>query len=123
MAFVDDARPHLAALPADSVDAIILEFLLERGIGRRNAQSWRKIDERLRQRGFRVRKQHFQHGLLAASREGTLFIGSTNRGYFLVQDRQDAAAMQRWYRERIAVEQSHLDQLNMLVAESFADER
>jgi hypothetical protein len=119
MPFVNDAEALLGRLPADSVDAIILEFLLERGVGRRNAQSWRRIDERVRQRGFRISKQQFQHGLLAASRAGSLFIGSTNRGYFLIENRDDAVAMQGWYLERIAVEQKHLNQLNRLIAECF----
>ncbi|MPY86731.1 MAG: hypothetical protein GEU99_02280 [Luteitalea sp.] len=122
MPFLDDAAMYFAGLPPDSVDAVILEFLLQHGIGRQNAQPWPSIKEHLRQRGYPIRKQAFQHGLLRASREGSLFIGATNQGYFLIQNREDAGAMENWYRQRIAVEQAHLDRLSELIAEAFGDE-
>lgn len=122
MPFLDAAAAQLNALHPDSAEARILTFLMEHGVGRINAQSWPAISAHLKELGISIRKQRFQHGLLRSSREGSLFIASTNQGYFLIQDRHDAEAMQAWYRQRIEVEQRHLDRLNDLIEEHFEGE-
>lgn len=123
MPFLDTARVHVQRLPAGSVERRILEFLLENGVGRHNAQTWPTIDHHLRRHGHTVRQQTFQQGLLKQSREASVFIGSNDhgvgQGYFLIQDREDAEVMRRWYLRRIQVEQGHLDHLDRLIHEHF----
>jgi hypothetical protein len=51
--------------------------------------------------------------------EKEIFIGSNDhglgRGYFLIQDKDDAEIMRQWYQHRIQVEQEHLIQLEALI--------
>lgn len=98
---------------------MILEFLIKNATGRHNAQPWSALEAHLTHHGVTIRQQTFQQGLLKRSREGQLFIGSNDhgvgRGYFLIQDKEDAEVMRQWYLRRIQVEQGHLNQLVALI--------
>jgi hypothetical protein len=65
----------------------------------------------------------FSKGLLKKTREGSIYIASNDhgdgRGYFLIQDGEDAEVMQRWYLRRIQVEREHLAQLDQLITQHF----
>lgn len=123
MPFLEAAKTHVQTLAAGSVERCILEYLLANAVGRHSAVTWPTIEDHLRQRGRSVRQQSFQQGLLKQSREGSVYIGSNDhgpgRGYFLIQDREDAEIMRQWYLRRIQVEQKHLDQLEKLIREEF----
>ena len=123
MPFLEAAKTHVQTLPASSVERCILEFLLANAVGRHCAVTWPTIEAHLKRRGHSVRQQTFQQGLLKQSREGSVYIGSNDhgegRGYFLIQDREDAEVIRRWYLRRIQVEQGHLDQLERLIHEEF----
>jgi hypothetical protein len=122
MAFLNDAKGIAPKLPVGSIERLIMDFLLQHGVGRQNAQPWSAIEDYLRQHGHSVRQQAFQQGLLKQSREGTVFIGSSDhgvRGYFLIRDKDDAEIIRQWYERRIAVEQGHLTQLKRLMQEEF----
>ena len=64
-----------------------------------------------------------KQGLLKQSRTGEVFIGSNDhepcKGYFLIQDKEDAEVMKRWYEKRIGIEQGHLDHLKRLILSSW----
>jgi hypothetical protein len=124
MSLVNEAKLYVQNLPVGGAERLILEFLLQNGIGRHNAQTWATLDKHLRQNGHHIRQQAFQQGLLKRSRESSVFIGSNDhgegRGYFLIQDREDAELMRQWYCRRIQVEQEHLDQLDRLIQKHFA---
>jgi hypothetical protein len=123
MPFLDEAKLHVQKLPVGSVERCILAFLLANAVGRHNAVTWPTIEKHLQRHGHSIRQQTFQQGLLKQSREGSVFIGSNDhgegRGYFLIQDREDAEVMRVWYLRRIQVEQGHLDQLDHLIALHF----
>jgi hypothetical protein len=123
MPFLSAVQSHVQTLPPGSTDRLILEFLLENAVGRRNAQPWSALDTCLKRHGVSIRQQTFQQGLLKKSREGQLFIGSNDhgvgRGYFLIQDREDAEVIRQWYLRRIQVEQGHLDQLEALIQQQW----
>jgi hypothetical protein len=123
MPFLDAAKTHVQTLSVGSVERRILEFLLANSVGRQNAVTWPTIEKYLRNHGHSIRQQSFQQGLLKQSREGSVFIGSNDhgegRGYFLIQDREDAEVMRSWYLRRIQVEQGHLNQLEKLMHEHF----
>jgi predicted RNA-binding protein YlxR (DUF448 family) len=123
MPFLSAAQSHVQTLAPASADRLILEFLLANAVGRHNAQPWSALDTYLRRHGVSIRQQTFQQGLLKKSREGELFIGSNDhgvgRGYFLIQDREDAEIIRQWYLRRIQVEQGHLDQLEALIQQQW----
>lgn len=91
----------------------ILSFLTINGVGRANAKSWKKINAHLRSLPTPIVmvKQDFQHGLLAHSRAHNYFIGSSNKGFFIIDDVQDARTSAAYYRSRIQSETMHLSQL------------
>lgn len=123
MPFLSAAQGHVQKLQPGSTDRLILEFLLQNAVGRQNAQPWSALDTHLRQHGVSIRQQSFQQGLLKKSREGQLFIGSNDhgvgKGYFLIQDREDAEIIRQWYLRRIQVEQGHLTQLEILIQQQW----
>jgi hypothetical protein len=123
MPFIHDAKNYAQTLTPGSTERLILDYLLENGVGRHNAQPWSAIETHLEKRGKTIRQQTFQQGLLKKSRECSLFIGSNDhgegRGYFLIQDREDAEIIRNWYQRRIQVEQEHLDHLDKLITQQF----
>ena len=123
MAFVDTAKQHVNNLPQGSAERLILEFLIENGVGHLNAQPWSAIESHLKTNGISIRQQTFQQGLLKRSRAGDLFIGSNDhepgRGYFLIVDKQDAQVMRDWYTRRIQVETEHLRHLDQLISQEW----
>jgi hypothetical protein len=123
MPFLNSIQTHVQTLQMGSAERLILEFLLQNAVGRHNAQPWSALDTHLRHHGVNIRQQTFQQGLLKKSREGEMFIGSNDhgvgRGYFLIQDREDAEIIRQWYLRRIQVEQGHLDQLKTLIQQQW----
>ncbi len=119
MPFLQDVQQSVAHFPQGSPERLILEYLLQHGVGRANAQPWAEIQAHLHQHGFDWRLQKFQQGLLKASREGDMYIGSNDhlpyRGYFIIADREDAELMAEWYQRRIATEQARLNHLTQLM--------
>jgi predicted RNA-binding protein YlxR (DUF448 family) len=123
MPFLSAAQSHVQTLQPGSADRLILEFLLQNAVGRHNAQPWSAVDTHLNNHGVSIRQQTFQQGLLKKSREGEVFIGSNDhgigRGYFIIQEREDAEIIRQWYLRRIQVEQGHLDQLEVLIQQQW----
>jgi len=123
MPFLNAAQIYIQQLPAGSADRLIMEFLLQNAVGRHNSQPWSALDAHLQRHDIQIRQQTFQQGLLKRSREGEVFIGSNDhgigRGYFLIQDREDAEVMRQWYLRRIQIEQGHLDQLQALINQQW----
>lgn len=123
MPFLDAIRQDVVHYPEGSPERLILEYLLEHGVGRAHAQPWEAIRDHLERHGFDWRLQTFQQGLLKASREGDMYIGSNDhlpfRGYFIIAEREDAELMAEWYRRRIRREQAHLDSLYGLIAQQW----
>jgi len=123
MPFVDAIRQSLSHYPVGTPERIILDFLLENGVGRANAQPWAAIEAELMRHGFDWRIQKFQQGLLKTSREGDMYIGSNDRlpyrGYFIISEPGDANLMAEWYRKRMATEQARLDNLTGLINQQW----
>jgi len=123
MAFLSSVQQWIAKYVPGSPERIILEFLQRNGAGRQNAQPWAAIEAELSRHGYDWRLQTFQQGLLKQSREAELYIGSNDhgefRGYFLIADQEDAELMANWYRRRIAVEQTRLDNLEALIQQEW----
>jgi hypothetical protein len=123
MPFLSEAQKYVQTLQPGSAERLILEFLLQNAVGRYNSQPWPALEKYLRRHQVSIRQQTFQQGLLKKSREGPVFIGSndhgTGRGYFLIQDKEDAEVMRQWYVRRIQVEQGHLNQLEALIKQQW----
>jgi hypothetical protein len=123
MPFLQSIQQRVATYPPGSPERLILDFLLQNGVGRAHAQPWEAIQDHLRQHGFNWRVQTFQQGLLKESREGDMYIGSNDhlpyRGYFIIAEREDAHLMSEWYERRIAKEREHLDRLTQLTNQQW----
>ena len=123
MPFLSSVQESVIHYTEGTPERIILDYLLAHGVGRANAQPWSAIEAELSRYGFEWRLQTFQQGLLKASREGDMYIGSNDhgeyRGYFIIADRKDAELMADWYKRRISVEQSRLDNLTNLMQLEF----
>jgi len=119
MPFIAEIETWIRAYPSGSPERIILEFLRENAVGRSNAHPWSLIQAELKRHGYEWRLQDFQQGVLKASREGDLYIGSNDhgefRGYFLIADREDAELMANWYQKRMETERKRLENLQALM--------
>lgn len=126
MAFVESARQRVEELQ-DAEDGgllkerKILELMLEHCVGRANAKTWPELEAILRRNGVEVSQNSFQQQ--HTCRQGDIFIGSNDRqpyrGYFLIQDLQDAELMRSWYENRMASTQANMDNLDRLIDEAF----
>jgi hypothetical protein len=120
MKFVNEAARLAPTLPPTSAIRIALEYLLANGRGRSRAQPWRNIQAHLRANGILMSQQAFQQSVLKETRSNNIFIGSNDhgksRGYFLIEDDQDAQIMRDWYDRRIRKEQANLNHLDALMA-------
>jgi hypothetical protein len=114
MPFTDAAREAVATLPAGDAMRVTLEFLLANAVGRENAVPWPRLRAHLKSRRVPMSKNVFQTSILKQTREGDVFIASSNRGYFLIADADDVAVMRQFYNDRIASEQARLRRLRRL---------
>jgi hypothetical protein len=111
MPFVNSARETVQQLPPDNHIRIVLEYMLANAVGRANAVSWGQISAGILDQGVRMTKNTFQHSVLAETRSGPIFIGSSKSGYYLIENQADAEAMRDFYENRIAAEQQNLENL------------
>jgi hypothetical protein len=93
---------------------ITLEYLLRHGVGRQNPCSLPEIVAHLNGEGVDISETGFQQTILKDTREGEVFIASSNRGYFLIADEQDAIVMRDFYAHRIEAESRNLRNLQRL---------
>jgi len=112
MPFLPEAGRLLGTLTVGSEEHAILDYLVSSAVGASNAKSWDTIEAHC---AVAVDKLTFQQGFLAETRDGEVFIGSSSRGYFIIQDRDDAIVAADFYRTRIAREQEHVTHLQDLV--------
>lgn len=116
MPFANEARIVAAALPANDPLKVVLEYLLLNGVGRSNAIPVDGILQELANHGTTISAVEFQQTILKDTRGGDIFIASSNRGYFLIDDIDDARVMKRFYEARIAAESAHLANLHYLAS-------
>ena len=115
MPFVTEAHQLLANLPQGTANHAILGYLINNAIGANNAKSWDAIEAHCSGILIGVDKLDFQQGFLAETRDGGVFIGSCSRGYFIIQDRDEAMVAADFYRTRIERQKEHLTHLRDLV--------
>ena len=119
MPFVDSARAAVNRLPPGDRTRVVLEYLLQHGLGRQNARPWPDLEAHLSDHGIVMSSKQFQQTILAASRSDEIFIGSNDhglgRGYFIIQDRADADCAREFYTRRIAAQQANLNRLDALI--------
>lgn len=123
MPFVKAARKALQSLDSQSSNYAILTFLIDNAVGRSNAKTWNAIKQHLLDRGLKANKNQFQHNLLSESRswQSDVFIASSRQGYFIIRDRDDAAAMVDWYNARIQAEEVHRERLGQHINKHWPD--
>jgi hypothetical protein len=123
MAFANSVAQEVAGLAQDDPYRIVLEHLRQHGRGRANAKPYPEIETELARHGINMSQTQFQQTLLKRTREGDVFIGSTDqgpfRGYFLIEDVADAEVAREFYYRRIGGQQANLEQLEDLMRQSF----
>jgi len=121
MAFMEACQMLVAGLPVDGADRRILEYLLENAVGRGNLKSWTEIEAALTEQGVTdlPTKENFQTGLLSRTRESDAFIGSSPKGYFVINSREDAYVTRDFYINRITTEARRLEHLQRLIEREY----
>lgn len=112
MSFLPAVRRKIRRSAPNDPVRVTLEYLLNNGIGRNSPVPLSVIVGHLQSHGFpNINETGFQQTILKKSRESAYFIGSGNRGYFLIESRDDAIAMRDFYRNRIEAEERNLENL------------
>ena len=111
MSFLPAVQREIANRQPNDPIRLTLEYLIQHGIGHQNPVPLIVIVQHLNDNGIQISETGFQQTVLAASRDADYFIGSGNRGYFLIDTVDDARVMQRFYNTRISAEQQNLDNL------------
>jgi hypothetical protein len=111
MSFLPAVQREIANRPPQDPVRVTLEFLMRHAVGRANAIPLSKIVAGLRSLGIRMSETDFQQTVLAESRGADYFIGSGQRGYFLIDTMDDAVEMRDFYDRRISAERQNLDNL------------
>ena len=96
--------------PGDPV-RVTLEFLLAKAVGRKNAKSTTAVVAHLRTHQIYQSIETFQQTVLAESRAGDFFIGSSRKGIFLIETIDDAREVQEFYNEHIERQKKNLEKL------------
>jgi len=120
MAFLSDAKSFSASLTKDG--RVAFAYLMENAVGCAHAKAWPDVEAHLIQKGINMSKNTFQASVIKPSREGKVFIGSTDvdfKGYFIIAKLEDADVVRAWYKKRIAKERSNLDNLEKLIKEEW----
>ena len=107
-------RTQLKLLTPGTSDYAILEFLLNSAVGVENAKTWKQISEHLDEFGLKIPKNSFQNGLLQRSRRNPFYIGSCNKGFFIIMTQADVDATCNFYRARTQQELANWDALREL---------
>jgi len=122
MPFAFSVQEKIQTLAAGSPKRLILEYLWANARGRANRQPWEAIAGWLRAHDVRMEKESFQTGLLASTREGGIFIGSSRDGFYLIENRKDAEATMEFIKERLESHNRRLRHLNSLVKDAGWEE-
>lgn len=117
MSFLPAVKREIAKRqPRDAV-RLTLEYLIQRGVGHRNAIPLRTIVTHLKGNGVNITETGFQQTILSDSRSSDYFIGSGRRGYYLIDSIDDAREMRDFYDVRIRTEQQNLANLRRQAAQ------
>lgn len=121
MPFREACEKLLLTLGPDSPQRKILEYLLEHAMGRKNVKSWATIEADLMAQGIQnlPSKEAFQVGLLGSTRKGDAFVGSSPKGYFIIDSREDAYVTRDFYINRITTEAARLQLLQKLIETEY----
>lgn len=121
MPFREACESLLRELPAESANHKILEYLLKNAVGRKNLKSWTTIESDLKAEGATglPSKEDFQVDLLGMTRKGEAFIGSSPKGYFIIDSREDAYVTRDFYINRITVQAARLQLLQGLIETEY----
>jgi hypothetical protein len=113
--FLDAAKSAARKSPKGSAKRVVFKYLLKHAVGSKNAKTWNELKKEFRRHGVAVNKRKFQQGILNDSRKNSIFIGSNSRGYFLIQNRDDAMAMYGFYVRRVSAEWEKMQKLETLM--------
>ena len=116
MPFLHAAQQAVADPATPREIRLTLEYLLANAVGRNNAHPMDDVLGHLFANGIQIGPSKFQTTILAESREGQIFIGAGQRGYFLIETEEDARATLRFYESRIASELRRIANLRALSA-------
>lgn len=114
MPFLPDAQKAVNDPATPNDVRLTLQFLIAKAQGRHNAKPIHDILHHLASNGVHMGASRFQTTILAGSREGDVFIGSGQHGYFLIVDIDDARATLEFYESRIASEVARIAHLKQL---------
>lgn len=112
--FLAETFRQLELRPVGSVERLALEFLTSSCVGREQAATGERIEEEMAKHGLKMNKYAFQKALVAPSRkkDSGWFIGSSRRGFFIIQDAEDLAEASSYCMSRIAAQMTNFGNLH-----------
>lgn len=123
MLFITQARSFVSnpnqSLPRWQEMRETLDYLLRNNhIGHRNAVSTDIIVQHLNDSNFHINREQWEQEVLGPLRDRRIFIGSSRRGIFIIDDRSDAVEVYRLYATRILAESERLGILSDLIRQA-----
>src|SRR5205085_2669564 len=118
MPFLEAAQLAVKEMPPTAF-SVLLNYLLENGVGSENAKTWGELKKVLSRYNLSMTKRGFQTEVISTRKPTSqIFIGSGQSGYFIIKDAADAEVMATFYRGRIASESGHLKHLIDLMTQT-----
>ena len=112
MSFLEAANSIISSKPTTDHLRITLEVMIRGGhVGSANPITQKDLITALSAAGVSLTPNKWQTTVLKSSRVGSCFIGSGNRGYFIIDTIGDAEVMRDFYTSRIKSERGHLKNL------------
>ena len=111
MSFIPAVQREMNSRQPNDPVRLTLEHLSRRAVGHQHPVTLADMVAHLRTQGINLSVKQFQQSVLAISRDADFFIGSGNRGIYLIDTIDDARVMRDFYVARIQAEQQNLDNL------------
>lgn len=111
MSFIPAVQREINSRQPNDPVRLTLEHLRRRAVGHQNPVTLADMVVLLQTHGINLSVKQFQQSVLAISRDADFFIGSGNRGIYLIDTIDDARVMRDFYVTRIQAEQQNLDNL------------
>lgn len=118
MPFLQEAQSLVAHGNISKEMRVTLEYLIKNGVGRSSPVPLEELLTELDNHGFAMSGPRFQTSVLAQTREGDVFIGSGQRGYYLIDSEADAHAALEFYESRIQSELTRIKRLKALAVQN-----
>lgn len=119
MPFFDDVQGTISRFPITDPYRITLEYLLNSGVGKKNAIPIDRVVAHLKDKGHPMTREVFQQTVLSESRRNSICIASSRTGIYLIKTLSDALAFQKFYGQRFQKTQAVFNRFLQLANQNW----